>query len=257
MKFFTRADDIPAEDSLAISIWGRPKTGKTTFYLGNESLGISHMPLPMFVFNYDLGAKELIRNANQSIRDNLYLIDLVADDPNLTHRKAEEMVRKLEGAILEAAEVIKTAGQGTYVIDTVTEHWQVLQTALMPEESNPKTRRLEFGPANARYSQHLKWMKASGADVCLIQHAQEVYDDKGQATGLYKPHGNKRTDEIAQVVLQAWTSDDLRTGEKHNGMTINFCRQDRNLHNISLPNMDYPQLYDLIYGKKPEHKYRS
>ena len=162
MSLFQKATERKS-DSLVVSVWGVPKAGKTTFYLGNEDKGLSPWPTPIYVFNFDQSVDELLERTSPDVREELYIIDLVSSDPFLTDQEAINLNNLFEKAVREALVDIMAGsdgtgpGTGTIVLDTASQYWQLVQTVDLAQvkrvrsDQDKKLMPFDYARANTRY----------------------------------------------------------------------------------------------------------
>lgn len=265
---FTRATQRHS-DSMVVSIWGIPKSGKTSFFLGNPGRGLSHWPLPLYVFNFDQGVDELLESADPAILDDVHIVDLVSKDPIMGDVEAIQLNKLFEAAVREAISDITARsdgtgpGTGTIVFDTASQYWQLAQNVYMANikktraDQEKKLMPFDYAIANSAYSNMIRQLKKSGANLVLVHSAQEVYTSGAEKTGAYKPQQNSQTDSLVQMRLQQWVLEHhtrvegkLQVQREH-GTTIEFCRQNDDLSGMSLNILDYNTLYSTIFGREP------
>lgn len=251
MTLFTPANALPETRNLRNSVWGLPKTGKTTHYLGDEELGMRSYPLPLFVLDFDLSLVDLLPRASQKTRDNLYRIQLTTTSMFPAPAERERILNLGERAAAEALDTIEAIGQGTIVFDTGTHYWEYLQWSMFGDPSPDAKRQsqLKYGPLNARFSNTMTRLWASPADVVLTHHAREVYQG-AEPTGTYRPRDQSSVGGIVQTQIHFWYADKPtpRGLEREYGSTIQFCRTNRLLAGVQMERLDYPMLYEAIYG---------
>ena len=258
---FRSAASVKTTDRLVVSAWGLPKCGKTTFVVGNEKLGISHWPLPIFILNFDQGLNELLPHMNQDARELTFLLDMVANNPFPTSAQVASGLREAENWIIDALSAIKEYGNGTIAIDTATHYWQWVQAVELHEieqkrqAQDKKLFPFDYAKANTRFRHFILQMKASGANIVLLHHARQLYDASGQAQDRYIPQDNSQIEALVQVQVNlkatelrdkaGQITDVLKSGE------VQFCRHNDMLRGRSIPNMDYGELYQLIFEREP------
>jgi len=251
MSVFTSLADLEDDKTLFVQVWATPKSGKSTFVVGNKRKGIPSFPKPIYILNYDLGLKELVESVAPEDREGIYFVDLVGEGTDLDEVQAYRVLSRAESGILEAVKAIKATGQGTIAIDTITTHWELVQIcelASAKKNKEGKPYRYEYGNANARYRQTLMALKSiPGCNVVLLQYAKEVYDNQGQATGTFEPHGNKQTAHMAPITIQLYRDDKKKPPEY--GGIITFCRQRQEIAGIPYRNINYKSLWNLIYNE--------
>lgn len=257
--YFKPASERKVTDRLVNSIWGPTKSGKTTHVIGSKRAGLGHYPTPIFYFNYDLSLDELLHDAAVDL-DDLYVIDLVADDINLSASKAAKLLDRSEQAVREAQTIIKAAGQGTIVTDTMTHHWNLVQKVMLDEikrvreAQNQRVMAMDYGDANARFANFVNVLKGTpGANLVFIHHARDVWDRSGP-TGAIQPHDNNQMDQLVQTQIQLTVREDPQPKRQpivSYGAVIRFCRNNPLLRGLSYPSgLDYATLYQLIYERE-------
>lgn len=203
---FTEVDTAhpPMARKLVLATWGLPKEGQTT-------IGIKTFPDPVYLYNFNYGYAELLRDPEMQGR-RLYVVDYRLPDEYhpVEYRRAVTQFQKdwREGCD-QAAE-----NGGTVMIYKDTELWQLIGTTLTQETraenelkasekgKQYKQSRLEWGPANLMMSNLQKRPFQVGCNALYTHSAKEQYSSNGEALGTYKMHGFSETSANVQVVME-------------------------------------------------------
>lgn len=257
---FRPSTESAATDTFFLQVWGLPKTGKSTFALGNRDAGIKPWPTPIYVINLDFGTDELLTRVDPEVREHLFIADVRAESPEMTPQVAATQLTQMYKDIQDALSSIAKAGSGTLVIDTATQLWQVIQKVDLDAikrvraEQDKKLFPYDYGDANARYRNFMQYLKDRGANVLLLAHANEVYDARGNPTGDYVPQGNRQNRSLVQGEIMTERTE-LRLASKPVEHTFTskviFMRQNQRIAGAPIKNLDYPTLYKMTYGKAP------
>jgi hypothetical protein len=237
-------------------VWGIPKSGKNTFVVGNKKAGIAHWPLPIHILNFDWGTDEIIPMTDEKVREGIIIHDIRADKPLTDAGVARESLKEFYDGLLEATTDVDQRG-GTICIDTVTQLWEMIRVA--DTEAIKQVRKsqgkelfpYDYGDANERHRSLLYYLK-DRCNVVLLAHSQEVWSSSGP-TGEIVPHGNKMLRRIVQEEVHLQRSETRYVGKppevKFTG-TVVFSRHNMGVAGIPMPNLDYRQLYMMLFGKE-------
>lgn len=252
MGLFTKAVDIQPRNNLFVSVWGQAKTRKTSSYIGNEEYGDPSFPLPIFVLDGDQSLVELLPKASKKTRENLYRVELVTKDLYPSRTDILKLIDRYHLAAEEAVKELDKAGGGTFVLDTATYYWQLLQWAYigLPEPDVKKASQFAYGPLNAEFRNMVTSVKAHNVDIVLVHHAREVFVGK-EGTGTYEPRDNSEVAGLVDTQVHMWYRDKPTPAgnEREYGSTVQFCRTNSMLAGLQLPSINYTMLYETIYGE--------
>lgn len=221
---------------LMVAVWGEPKTGKTSFALS--------FPDPIYFFNMDWGLEHHIDRLKAEGRE-LYVANYLSVSPELTEAEAETMLMSFER---DYATALKK-GQGTIVIDTSTQLWQLVSKVFLDDIK--KKRRdgqiypFDYANANAYFQNLINQVKGNGMNMVLIQRAKEKYGPNGQPTGTYEIQGNNQVPYLMQVVLHL-VKEGTGVATQHKGI-IESCWQTSKVEGMELVNPSYPSISNLIH----------
>lgn len=253
MSHFHRADEIDLSDqALHIAAWGTPKSGKTTFAVGSARSNVAHWPTPIYYLNYDQSLYELLRFVDPDLRKALNVVDLIPSKAVMTEADVARLLEKAEAAALEARTAILGEGRGTIVFDTASAHWKNIQTVELAgakRNKDGKPYQYEYGNANRRFASLMAALCGTpNLNLLLLHHAKAVYDAGGKVVpGEFEPIDSPQTEQLFPIVLQVWGREE-RPGEVTHGVTFNYVRNNESLRGLSMENVDYVGIHELLYG---------
>ena len=216
-------------DRLIVAVWGPPKTGKTTFALT--------APGPIYFHNFDWG---LEHHLGKLADKKVYVASYLSVGPELTADEAKDMLKAFER---DYAAALK-AGEGTIVIDTATQLWQITSKVFL-EDIKAKRRDgniypFDYANANAYFQNLINQVKNTKMNMVLIQRAKAKYNASGNDTGEMDMQGNNQVGYLAQVVLA------LRKEEGQHRGIITDCWNSTALEGVDLANPTFDGLKSLI-----------
>lgn len=194
---------------LICASWGLSKEGKSHNALT--------WPQPLYYLNFDQGVEELLLKPEfqdlwieqpvdpETGKSRLYVPS--ENNPTLARSILSEFDRAYEWALSQ--------DEGTVVLDTATQLWQLAQDVFLDPVIKKRARAAEkrgeedyrlfpydYGDAN-RYMRgvYLKASQYPRMNVLFIHRAREKYDSKGTALGIYEPQGFGEMSSLVQMVI--------------------------------------------------------
>ena len=243
---------------ITLSIWGRPKVGKTWFALT--------FPDPIaFLEVGESGSEHLLgKFADKKIHHlNLQLKNLTP-----TSADHEALLRTFETEFLKA--VHPESGYKTLVIDSASKLWLSVRTVKVEEQAREKARTstkkmlTDYELANIYFEQivHLARQKPD-LNIVLVHRDREIWEgeetDSGgrqmRATGKFEPREFKDIGFLAQVTIHAgreWVVTDVKKGirEEVPAHTIERCAMNTKLHGLRPHWLDYEKLVARIWPEE-------
>jgi hypothetical protein len=217
---------------LIVSVWGLEKVGKTHFALT--------FPEPIYFFNFDLGIEELLPKFKaKEIFVSTYApntIDLIP---------YEEAKRLFDQFCIDYQEAL-SRNEGTIVIDTGTQLWQLVQKIMLEnikkkrESKGQQIYAFDYADANVVFQNILNAVKKTDMNLVIIHRAREIYNAQGNRTGRFESHENNAVSYLVQLVIRLERSENGRNG------VIESCRFDPELENNSIPNITFEDLRKLF-----------
>lgn len=241
---FVLAGDAPTRH--VVSIWGDSKEGKTHLALT--------FPPPLYFLSLDPGVRELLWKFPGKP---VYISDLEMTEKNdpVTYQKL------LDQFVTDYVKALLDAGDGTVVVDTATQVWQIVQKVKLhavaerreaafrvkfkkePEPGEIKLYPYDYGDANTFMGGLLRRaMLQRTANVVFIHRVREKYNESGQPTGVYGPQWFGETPAITQATIRTYVPQ----GGKGFVGQITQCRQNPELRGLEVPNLDYEALHGLL-----------
>ncbi len=177
--------DIP----ISVSISGEPKTGKTHWALT--------FPAPIRLFSFERGANYV---ATKFPDKDIEIIPFLPPMQTSTEKDtyAEKMWEELRPAYQKECEDPKVK---TIVIDTATQAWEIVRTALVERQHRKQILQREYGPANKDMLWLLMNPIVNGKNLVTIQYLRQKYVND-TATAELELDGNKRTEGAVDVVME-------------------------------------------------------
>ena len=204
---FKPASEMPPVQSMVVSLFGFPKTGKSSFILSARETG-----KPVYIIDTEKSFNILIQMLPEEERKNIHILDVMSNTDrrdgsgklNLT--MSLELVEKAINMLYEVAE--SSAEPGFLCLDSGTDLWEFMKSWLMedvPDKVTTKTGRMlttEWSKPNARYTEVMRLLIKSGWNVILTFRAEEVYGSSGERTGIAKAKGQKDTLFYSDLILE-------------------------------------------------------
>jgi hypothetical protein len=198
---------VPAsERGLVIAVWGEEKTGKNFFSYS--------FPEPIRVMNFDGRWQEARNNPDHAAKD-----IQAARFTDITPRfDAEDWGSVLDDFIDTWEATIADMDEGTVILDTATQVWQLVQNVMIDGEKQKQLRklqkqkpnatledlkmnRLNFGPANQIMAGVLRLpTRKPRLNAVYLHRAHDVYVDNEKA-GVAR-HGFGEVPDIVQATIK-------------------------------------------------------
>lgn len=234
---FTAIQDMEVTDYLKVGVYGEPGSGKSHF--------AATFPEPIYVIDTEnrfarLGRKfpgKDIRVMHCYAEDDDGIFDPVA-----TLHKMEQAISQIR-----ALSKADTASVGTIVLDSASDVWQYSMEYMKIEHLTKDRFALvnregwNWGIANKRNDAVV--LKAVVQDAHVVLTGKIAYDDSGSTRGTWRKEVPYFVDVI--IVVQCVDSDDDE--EPAYFYTIEKCAENGRLQTQTHENLDYSNLYNMIY----------
>lgn len=207
LDLFKPASEMPPVSSMVVSIYGMPKTGKSTFILSARETGKK-----VYIIDTEKSSNILIQMIPESERGNIHVLDVMENtgrrdgSGKLNLTMSLELVEKAINTLYDIAE--QSDEPGFLCLDSSTDLWEFMKSWLMedvPDKVTTKTGRMmatEWSKPNARYTEVMRLLIKSGWNVILTFRAEEVYGSSGERLGITKPKGQKDTLFYSDLILE-------------------------------------------------------
>lgn len=227
---FESINNMAPANRLICGVWGLPKTGKTQLALT--------FPDPIYFFNFDWGLEHHINRLKADGRI-VHVANYQTVGPN-SAAENERLLREFERDYEQALKM----GNGTIVIDTATQLWQITSKRFLDDikkrRKDEKVYPFDYADANAYYQQLINQVKSSEQSLVLVQRAKEKYNASGQPTGIHEAQGNNAVPYLAQMLLHMEHKDGQHVA------TIEACWDTSVLEGTQVEDPSYKKLKDLI-----------
>lgn len=230
---FTRVDPkAHARRRLLMSVWGKPKEGKTSFALT--------APSPIYFFDFDLGMEDIIHKfPDAEVFHNTYRISSL-------NTSIAERETVYQGFLGDLESVIGGVSSGTVVIDTAIEVWSLIQSIYV-EKIRQKRKSgdvfpFDYADANQHFSEIVKrFDRNKGLNLCMIQKAREKYNSQGQKTGEFEAQQNASVEYLAQIGLHL-----EKTADKTFQASVEYCRHNTDIEGLTIPGANWDTIEAMI-----------
>lgn len=215
---FTLAPSV-VKPRMIVSVYGSEGSGKTHFAMT--------APGPIALLNFDDGTEGVVEKF-QSLREDVYQIDLEVPYTTVTLDDGDEVKRKKERELAKLADAewdrsVEFFRKGlkfarTVVVDTATQWWELLRLARFGRQSNVKHL---FTAVNAEFRRIVKGDAFnSDASVVYLHSMKDEYVNDVR-TGELVPAGFGGMPYIVQVHLHAHRDENGGAWR----LTVDKCRQ--------------------------------
>lgn len=239
-------------------IWSETGLGKSYLSLG--------FPPPLYIYSLDTdGPFPALR---KKIKDNELRPDQVFitegwkacfgnDIPFVMKPSDYSKIWKYSLDWIEAVSKEHGNSGGTMIIDAASTLWKICSEVTVEprkkaaEAAKQKFLQFDWKYANEAFSTPIKGVRATGLNLVLLNQASEIHNAKGQATGLYRYHGNKTVREEADIVIRIGIDQNPKDlSIKSRWILVEKCRDDNSLIGAVLRDgeVDFSGIEDMLIG---------
>ena len=151
--------------------------------------------------------------------------------------------------------VSEMAPEGTIVIDTASNLWNICSEVTVEprkriaEERNQKFLQFEWKYANNAFLAPFESLRATNLNLLMLNHASEIHNSKGQSTGMYKYHGNKKALQDADLVVRIGVDQNPKTGGvDRRWLLVEKCRDDNDLIGAVITDVNFKGVKSMLEG---------
>lgn len=236
---WVKLEDDKAKDRIIVSVWGKPKTGKTHLALT--------FPDPLYYFNFDWGFEHHKEGLDGR---EVYIADYLSIKPEMTVDEAMRMLKRFEQDYASAL----SKNNGTLIIDTSTQLWQLVSKVFL-DEIKQKRRDgqiypFDYANANAYFQNLINQVKPTEMNMVLVQRAKEKYNDKGNASGNYEQQGNNQVPYLVGTELMAFKEGSGDTTKY--GVEVVTCWYSSKVDGLIIPDPDYTKVRHSVRESKTD-----
>lgn len=241
------ASNFKTHSRLIIDLAGEEKTGKTHFAFT--------CPAPIFEHSFDIGNEGVIDKflLKKKIMVAEYELEVQPDSDAGAREVAECANRLWEQFVSNFRDGLASCGNGTTMIDTGTEMWELLRlarfgklTQIMPQQYTAVNKEMQ--------SLIRECYNHNGSTIFLTKMKPEWENykdangrDKSRKTGSMERSGFKDMPFQVQVVATC-NREDQEEGGSVFSVTIDSCRQNPEMNNATIENADFDTLASLVLG---------
>ena len=234
---FTAISEMEVTDYLKVGVYGEPGSGKSHF--------AATFPEPIYVIDTE---NRFARLGRKFPGKDIRVMHCYAEDgdgifdPVATLHKMEQAISQIR-----AMSKADTSSVGTIVLDSASDVWQYSMEYMKIEHLTKDRFALvnregwNWGIANKRNDAVV--LKAVVQDAHVVLTGKIAYDDSGSTRGTWRKEVPYFVDVI--VVVQCVDSDDDE--EPAYFYTIEKCAENGRLQTQTHENLDYSNLYNMIY----------
>jgi hypothetical protein len=230
---------IKVRKRLILAASAHPKTGKTTLALG--------APEPIYIANFDDGmegvADEAIASGKQIYITNYHLPE------GATPAIIQAETLPIYAQFMADAKSVLVGKQGTLVIDTHTEQWEMCRFAYFGRIQQVMP--YMYGPVNASMRAFVREMYSAGINVIMNRRLSKKYVNDNW-NGEYEPRGYNGLEYETQINVKMGrvdpTSDGLTPG--YFWLQVVDCRQNSKMNGKIYFDQDihFKQLMADVFG---------
>jgi len=229
---------IQVKKRLIVAASAHPKTGKTTLAMGATE--------PIYIANFDDGLEGVADDAIAAGKQ-VYVTSYHMPE-GATPIIIQEAALPVYAQFMADARSVLKGGQGTLVIDTHTEQWEMCRFAYFGRIQQVMP--YQYGPVNASMRAFIREMYSAGISVILNRRLAKKYVDDNW-NGEYEPRGYNGLEYETQRNVKMGRVDPTGTDPGYFWMQVMDCRQNSQLNGRIYFDQDihFKQLIADVFGE--------
>jgi hypothetical protein len=234
----------PAVHRLIVNAEGEEKSGKNHFAFT--------APGPIFEHSFDIGNEGVVQKFQSQKRIMIAEYELEIQPGEADPREVAEAADKVWSQFLSNyRDGLASCGNGTTMIDTGTETWELLRLARFGKLTQVMPH--HYGPVNKEMQEMIREGFGHNCNVIFLHKRKEEWEnyvgsdgkEKGRKTGKMKRVGFSDMPFLVQVNLVCERVD-IEGGGSDFQITVEDCRQNPAVDGLTIPN-DFPTLLDMVF----------